>query len=350
MNEKRITDAIQLGFTIWEQSNTGLDFEMIDGPIADINVHWDMLPEPTHVGLAEYTQPYNGIITIHVGDYNCEGTYVEYSSDSLTSTTMHEIGHILGLEHHIDPEHLMYGIEFTQNPFDTMGYTIPEGLPDDGYFVGQKNLDDRLNVLKKELDRLDLQINNRLADFGMTREQYTSGSVPPDVFNSINPLINKYDYLIDEHNLIVDKINCFNFDRINTPQKVLDVETKVTSIETMLTSIQQSISDLTSMINDIISGNTPDPTPASLSGTVFRDSNNDGIMDAGEFGLADKQVTVIPLASTNTSISKTADQNGMYSFDTLTPGEYIVFVPADGYIYSITITANQPLVHNIAIP
>ena len=164
--------------------------------------------------------------------------------------------------HHNDPEHLMHGIdESTQVPFDELGYDIPTSLPDDNYFVGERSLYDRLDILKQELDRLRSQIDNRLAGFGMTWEQYVSAdTVPSNVYHAVNPLVDSWLFLYDEYDLMVEKLNCY-IDPLNIPQKVSDVETKVTAMEAVMNTIQQSISDLRDMINGITGGSQPDPVP-----------------------------------------------------------------------------------------
>ncbi|MGB0384737.1 MAG: SdrD B-like domain-containing protein [Ardenticatenaceae bacterium] len=69
---------------------------------------------------------------------------------------------------------------------------------------------------------------------------------------------------------------------------------------------------------------------ASLGDTVFEDLNADGIQDAGEPGISD--VTVELLDGSNQVLdTTTTDNNGMYSFTELMPGDYALrfTVPAD---------------------
>src|SRR5262245_9214379 len=91
--------------------------------------------------------------------------------------------------------------------------------------------------------------------------------------------------------------------------------------------------------------------PTSLAtGTVFRDLNASGLLDAGEPGLANRQVFVD--ANNNGQLdpfetSTTTDANGAYTLD-LAPGEYTIrVVPGlnetltfpTGGSYDVTVTA-----------
>ena len=85
-NKDRVVAAIQRGFEIWEMQNEQLDFERGDGSKSDILVYWDMNPSPSHIGLAFYSSLYSGVIAVHMGDFDCNGEYIEWDSDSLTNT------------------------------------------------------------------------------------------------------------------------------------------------------------------------------------------------------------------------------------------------------------------------
>lgn len=63
---------------------------------------------------------------------------------------------------------------------------------------------------------------------------------------------------------------------------------------------------------------TSDPVYYSISGSVYRDLNNNGAMDSGEEGLAGVTVTL------SSGASATTDGNGAYSFSGLTAGSYTV--------------------------
>ena len=81
-DKELVVSGVARGFKIWEQHNRSLDFEQIDGA-ADIKVQWEVEPSPHHVGLAEYAYLYSGTITIHLGDYDCNGRYVQWNEDAI---------------------------------------------------------------------------------------------------------------------------------------------------------------------------------------------------------------------------------------------------------------------------
>lgn len=71
-------------------------------------------------------------------------------------------------------------------------------------------------------------------------------------------------------------------------------------------------------------------SPASLSGTVYHDANNNGAIDAGERPIAGVQVTA---AAGSTTQSAYTDIYGVYTFDNLPAGTY-------------TITETQPIAYS----
>ncbi len=80
----------------------------------------------------------------------------------------------------------------------------------------------------------------------------------------------------------------------------------------------------------------PCPGPLSLGNVVWYDNNNNGIKDAGENGIAGLTVRLYVDADGNNvpdgaaTATTTTDANGMYSFDALNNGKYIVGVVLPG--------------------
>ncbi|HLW64574.1 MAG TPA: SdrD B-like domain-containing protein [Gemmataceae bacterium] len=73
--------------------------------------------------------------------------------------------------------------------------------------------------------------------------------------------------------------------------------------------------------------------PAAVNGEVWSDTNANGVIDAGENGLAG--ITVDLVSGTTTLTSTTTDANGNYSFAGLNPGSYSVqFVAPVGDLFS----------------
>ncbi|QGJ68433.1 Hypothetical protein PBC10988_0920 [Planctomycetales bacterium 10988] len=92
-----------------------------------------------------------------------------------------------------------------------------------------------------------------------------------------------------------------------------------------------SVNDVFSSINlgtddDGIEYNFGELQPASITGVVYHDANNNGAQDGGEFGIQNVFVT---LTGTNDlgsigSIVVQTDINGIFTFDNLRPGEYTI--------------------------
>ncbi len=73
----------------------------------------------------------------------------------------------------------------------------------------------------------------------------------------------------------------------------------------------------------LLTGNNFGETLSSLSGNIFADNNNDGILDGADFGIAGVTVTLKGPAG-NVLQTTTSDKNGNYSFLGLAAGNYTV--------------------------
>jgi uncharacterized surface anchored protein len=72
--------------------------------------------------------------------------------------------------------------------------------------------------------------------------------------------------------------------------------------------------------------------PNTISGTVFVDTNQDGVQDNGESGLAGVNVTILDQKG-NTVGTATSNSNGSYSVVGLAPGTYSAqFAAPSGYL------------------
>ena len=121
-------------------------------------------------------------------------------------TIAHETGHYLGLEHHMDERHLMYGIdEFTQRNFNDLGYNIPS--PNNMYLEWeatielereQEKLERELDELERELDELEQQLSKlpRVAN-----NEY--------IYRQAIQLNIQYNNIVNQYNNIVDQYDCF---------------------------------------------------------------------------------------------------------------------------------------------
>ena len=87
----------------------------------------------------------------------------------------------------------------------------------------------------------------------------------------------------------------------------------------------RAISALTLVPNEAASGNDfAELSPSILSGVVYLDANNNGIVDAGESGVGNVTVTLTGTDDNGDpiSLSTTTTPNGAYSFTNLRPGSY----------------------------
>jgi hypothetical protein len=75
--------------------------------------------------------------------------------------------------------------------------------------------------------------------------------------------------------------------------------------------------------------------PASISGTVFSDSNVDGLREGGENSVAGVTVKLLDGTGHATGVTATTDANGTYRFTGLAPGSYQVqFVAPAGQLFA----------------
>ncbi len=208
--------ALDKAISNWENANPELDFEHTYSLNADIVIKWQIYSSTNHDGLAEIKFINGeqiigkGEINASLGASNCKGEFVQHDSDKLTNILMHEIGHIMGLGHHMDKSHLMYGPDLVENPYDTRGYQIPKRLDD--YFVGYKSLKGLADSYKEEIDDLQNGYDQLYAQF----QKYEGKELPPDeydiaikILNELDRLGSKLDKRIDYYNEVVENLNCF---------------------------------------------------------------------------------------------------------------------------------------------
>lgn len=208
--------AMVLAVENWHEYNPGVAFvESSEDP--EVVVLWQAVHDPEHLGVARCDAG-RCTIEIGLGRTDCNGRYVQAEANFVTNTIMHELGHVLGLGHHTDRGHLMYGDdEWTEVPFDARGYGIPPNY--DGYFVGERELAERIelasaryNILDAQYDQIRAEYGDVLARFGLTPESvggfgFRASSA---LAGEVNPIIERLNEKVGEINDIVDEWNELN--------------------------------------------------------------------------------------------------------------------------------------------
>jgi len=96
------------------------------------------------------------------------------------------------------------------------------------------------------------------------------------------------------------------------------------------TSTPSVISAITLGVGEDVTGNDFGEVPAgAISGRVYNDGNNNGVIDAGEGGYANVQVVLTGTDDLGqaVNVTVTTDADGRYRFDDLRPGTYTVTEP-----------------------
>lgn len=202
--------AVHDGFKAWSDLNPDLEFVWVEhNPLIWIN--WAEY-QSEYVGLAcIWCLGYEASMDVILYGYDCEGKRIYHSPNSVRNTVAHEVGHILGLEHHVDQTHLMHGTDYISDPFQTIGYVVPDLLPEG--FIGQPELVSRhdalghmLNSTSDRIDQLKASIERYASQFGDLRGNTLYFDTNSQV-RQYDRMVNEYDDLIDEYNDMVDEYN-----------------------------------------------------------------------------------------------------------------------------------------------
>jgi hypothetical protein len=167
--------GISKAMMMWENSNPELKFELVEEH-GKIHIEFMEFISRDVLGTEAAGYQEGRKLVIELGSYDCRGNWQQYSSNMIADTIAHETGHYLGLAHHPNESHLMYGHdEFLQTEFDDLGYNIPSLNSEYVNWIAYEELELRYNELERKYNpnpqttagyNQAMQIYNELNEIG----------------------------------------------------------------------------------------------------------------------------------------------------------------------------------------
>ena len=202
--EAAISDALHA----WTDVNPHLEFQRVhDTPFGrTFAITWQKNPiliqgsENILIsGQMMPLSPNTDNILIGLGITDCNGKWHAMDQTALTRTIAHEVGHVMGLGHHVNKSHLMSG-DARPEPdidFDESGLTIP--ALERGYYGSY-------STLKSEYDALDVKRIELLLEYRELSGDLDSIRLALNMTDGI-----EYNRLVHEYNYVVSRMDSKEF-------------------------------------------------------------------------------------------------------------------------------------------
>jgi len=207
----------------WKEVNPDFEFVFVDHvKYSNIDIKWvtntndisptaDIIIRPVYENPKSiHTMGITYIITTQYGDskinhyeilvdlldVDCNGNTIFWDKETVTDTIKHEIGHVFGIGHSSDENHLMY------DPYDGVEkirldeLIVPQKISND-YYIGEKKV-------VEEMKNLEENYVKNLGYYGWTVDDWEQGRVSGD-----QTFYERINSIIDRLNPLIDKSNCF---------------------------------------------------------------------------------------------------------------------------------------------
>lgn len=229
VSQAETLDAVNTAVTQWNIKNLNVNFYEV--PLEEDEYHfkltWQKFPVGGHyAGVATLTSHGGDVVTISLGDNDCNGNWIQADKNYLTRTIAHELGHVLGLGHPTDENHLMYseGATDARIDFNDQGLIMPN--ISDGYYGNFIELEQQSNEYKKQLTYMESDLDalesnylkleveyNKFPEVVETEVEYQRAMQAYKAYlnalDKFNDKVEEYNAIVMKDEKLVEQLNCF---------------------------------------------------------------------------------------------------------------------------------------------